>query len=125
MKIRETRLSFRPRPLDINKQLEIVRDSKDLDSQDGVVSRDITHSHEALDKDNEAVSAHFLATAQGRIEGGRGSAAISYALGCLALPVLQCLNVSAYVRILFPIWCMAGSYGGQQEGQGREGDPDS
>lgn len=55
MKIRETRLSFRPRPLDINKQLEIVRDSKDLDSQDGVVSRDITHSHEALDKDNEAV----------------------------------------------------------------------
>eukprot|EP00873_Tetraselmis_striata_P028408 jgi/Tetstr1/448672/TSEL_035912.t1 len=55
MKVRETRLSFRPRPLDINKQLEIVRDVKDLDSSDGLVSREITHRHEALDKDNEAV----------------------------------------------------------------------
>mmetsp|Transcript_10442 Transcript_10442/g.29715 ORF Transcript_10442/g.29715 Transcript_10442/m.29715 type:complete len:525 (-) Transcript_10442:261-1835(-) len=55
MKARETRLSFRPRPLDITKQLEIVRDSKELDDQDGNVSRQITHSHEALDAENEQV----------------------------------------------------------------------
>lgn len=52
--MKNTRLSFRPRPLDINKQLEIVRDVKDLD-EDGMVSREISHNHEGLDKDNEEV----------------------------------------------------------------------
>lgn len=47
-----TRLGFRPRPLDVNKALPIVRDVKDLDN-DGQVSRDISHNHEALDKENE------------------------------------------------------------------------
>lgn len=51
-----TRTSFRPRPLDLQKQLPIVRDLKDLDSTDGLVSREITHNHEALDKENEEVS---------------------------------------------------------------------
>ncbi len=51
-----TRLSFRPRPLDINRPLAIVRELKDLDSTDGLVSRDITHDHEALDKNNEEVT---------------------------------------------------------------------
>ena len=50
-----TRLSFRPRPLDLNKPLTIVRDINELDAADGLVSRDITHQHEALDKDNEEV----------------------------------------------------------------------
>ena len=50
-----TRLSFRPRPLDLNKPLTIVRDINELDTTDGLVSRDITHQHEALDKDNEEV----------------------------------------------------------------------
>ena len=54
-----TRTSFRPRPLDITKQLAIVRDLEDLDSADGLVSRDVTHNHEALDKENEEVRSIF------------------------------------------------------------------
>ena len=50
-----TRTSFRPRPLDINRQLPIVRDLDELDSTEGLVSREITHNHEALDKENEEV----------------------------------------------------------------------
>lgn len=53
-----TRTTFRPRPLDLHKQLPIVRDLKDLDSTDGLVSREITHNHEALDKENEEVYPH-------------------------------------------------------------------
>ena len=52
-----TRTSFRPRPLDINRQLPIVRDLSELDSTEGLVSREITHNHEALDKENEEVRA--------------------------------------------------------------------
>lgn len=48
-----TRTSFRPRPLDTLRQLNIVRDVKELDDGEQKVSRDIVHSHEALDKDNE------------------------------------------------------------------------
>ncbi len=54
-----TRLSFRPRPLDLNKPLTIVRDINELDTTDGLVNRDITHQHEALDRDNEEVSFIF------------------------------------------------------------------
>ena len=50
-----TRTSFRPRPLDVNRQLPIVRDLSELDSTEGLVSREITHNHEALDKENEEV----------------------------------------------------------------------
>jgi hypothetical protein len=49
-----TRLSFRPRPLDHNKQLSIVRDVEELDKNEGP-ARDISHNHEALDKENEEV----------------------------------------------------------------------
>ncbi|KAL3160983.1 hypothetical protein ABBQ38_009373 [Trebouxia sp. C0009 RCD-2024] len=48
-----SRTSFRPRPLDTSRQLNIVRDVKELDDGEQKVSRDIVHSHEALDKDNE------------------------------------------------------------------------
>ena len=41
--------------MDLNKPLTIVRDINELDAADGLVSRDITHQHEALDKDNEEV----------------------------------------------------------------------
>ena len=54
-----TRLSFRPRPLDIHKRLPIVRDESQLDGADGggsLVSRDVTHNHAALDRENEEVS---------------------------------------------------------------------
>ena len=51
-----TRTSFRPRPLDTLRQLNIVRDVKELDDGEQKVSRDIVHSHEALDKDNEEVN---------------------------------------------------------------------
>lgn len=51
-----TRTGFRPRPLDTTRQLNIVRDIKELDDGEQKVSRDIVHSHEALDKDNEEVS---------------------------------------------------------------------
>jgi hypothetical protein len=46
---------FRPRPLDVQKTLTIITDLSQLESTDGVVSRDITHNHEALDKENEEV----------------------------------------------------------------------
>jgi hypothetical protein len=48
-----TRTSFRPRPLDLSKPLPIVRDVRDLDNAEALVSRDVTHNHEALDKENE------------------------------------------------------------------------
>lgn len=55
-----SRTSFRPRPLDTARQLNIVRDVKELDDGEQKVSRDIVHSHEALDKDNEEVLRHLL-----------------------------------------------------------------
>lgn len=55
-----SRTSFRPRPLDTGRQLNIVRDIKELDDGEQKVSRDIVHSHEALDKDNEEVLQHFV-----------------------------------------------------------------
>ena len=51
-----TRTSFRPRPLDVNKPLKIVRNLDDLDHRgDPNAGRGVTHGHEALDADNEAV----------------------------------------------------------------------
>jgi hypothetical protein len=50
-----TRTSFRPRPLDLSKPLPIVRDVRDLDNAEALVSRDVTHNHETLDKENEQV----------------------------------------------------------------------
>lgn len=55
-----SRTSFRPRPLDTARQLNIVRDVKELDDGEQKVSRDIVHSHEALDKDNEEVLRRFV-----------------------------------------------------------------
>lgn len=52
-----SRVSFRPRPLDVNKPLCVVKDLAELDSSDAIVSRDVTHNHEALDKNNEEVGA--------------------------------------------------------------------
>ena len=48
-----TRISFRARPLDPNKQLQLVRDLADLDKD--AANRGITHGHEALDAENEEV----------------------------------------------------------------------
>ena len=42
--------------MDTTRQLNIVRDIKELDDGEQKVSRDIVHSHEALDKDNEEVN---------------------------------------------------------------------
>lgn len=58
-----TRTSFRPRPLDVSKQLEIVRDENaelqgamSVEMPDADVNRRITHSHESLDAHNEKVT---------------------------------------------------------------------
>eukprot|EP00887_Chlorella_sp_A99_P003834 scaffold11.g3834.t1 len=47
--------AFRARPLDIHRQLDIVRDLSLLDSTEGLpaVTRDVVHNHAALDADNE------------------------------------------------------------------------
>lgn len=50
-----SRLSFRPRPVDIHKKLPIVRSVEDLDTEDGGVSRALHHNHFALDAENEKV----------------------------------------------------------------------
>ncbi|KAL2649346.1 hypothetical protein R1flu_017474 [Riccia fluitans] len=51
-----SRLSFRPRPLDIHKKLPIVKSVKDLDSDEVPgVSRTVHHNHIALDAENELV----------------------------------------------------------------------
>lgn len=57
-----TRTSFRPRPLDNNKQLEIVRDENadlqslgPIDQADIEATRRITNGHETLDAHNEKV----------------------------------------------------------------------
>lgn len=60
-----TRTSFRPRPLDNNKQLEIVRDENadlqsagPIDQADIEATRRITNGHETLDAHNEKVRPH-------------------------------------------------------------------
>lgn len=49
------RLNFRPRQLDKDRPLAIVRDLSELDSADAPAARDITHNHQALDQSNEQV----------------------------------------------------------------------
>lgn len=62
-----TRTSFRPRPLDNNKQLEIVRDENadlqsagPIDQADIEATRRITNGHETLDAHNEKVGTKFF-----------------------------------------------------------------
>ena len=47
--------SYRPRQVDINRLLPLVRDLKDLDTGDAFASRGVTHGHEALDAENEQI----------------------------------------------------------------------
>lgn len=54
-----SRLTFRPRPLDIHKKLPIVKSVKDLDSDEGV-SRTVQHNHIALDAENELVCIYLI-----------------------------------------------------------------
>lgn len=54
-----SRLTFRPRPLDIHKKLPIIKSVKDLDSGEGV-SRTVQHNHIALDAENELVRQSVL-----------------------------------------------------------------
>jgi hypothetical protein len=49
-----SRPSFRPRPLDINQKLAVVRDPKEA-LDDISATRAVHHSHVALDKDNDEV----------------------------------------------------------------------
>lgn len=49
-----SRISFRSRPVDIERQLPIVRDPTQLDGGEGV-SRNVTHGHQDLDRENEKV----------------------------------------------------------------------
>ncbi|CAI5996265.1 unnamed protein product [Closterium sp. NIES-64] len=49
------RPSFRPRPVDINKKLAIVRSTDELNAEDEGVSRTVHHGHIALDAENEQV----------------------------------------------------------------------
>jgi enhancer of polycomb-like protein len=48
-----SRLSFRPRPLDIHKKLPIVKSIKDLDIEDGSVGRASHAASASLDGDCE------------------------------------------------------------------------
>ncbi|CAM6027809.1 unnamed protein product [Sphagnum balticum] len=49
-----SRLSFRPRPLDIYKKLPIVKSGKDLDGDDiASVSKNLPSSSNGVDADNE------------------------------------------------------------------------
>lgn len=50
-----SRPSFRPRPLDIQQKLPIVRDPKEVSFDDANATRAVHHSHVALDKDNDQV----------------------------------------------------------------------
>ncbi|CAI5950626.1 unnamed protein product [Closterium sp. NIES-64] len=49
------RPSFRPRPVDINKKLAIVRSTDELNAEDEGVSRTVHHGHIALDAENEQI----------------------------------------------------------------------
>lgn len=49
------RQTFRARPIDIYQSLQIVRDPNQLNAEEGTVTRDVSHAHKALDKENEAV----------------------------------------------------------------------
>lgn len=58
-----SRLSFRPRPLDIHKKLPIVKSVKDLDNDEGPsVSRSLPHGHtnNVLDGECELVCCTVL-----------------------------------------------------------------
>ncbi|PRW60332.1 enhancer of polycomb 1 isoform A [Chlorella sorokiniana] len=45
--------SFRARPLDVNRQLELIVDIDLLDSAEGLPARPVVHNHAQLDADNE------------------------------------------------------------------------
>jgi hypothetical protein len=47
--------AFRARPLDVNRQLELITDLDLLDSTEGLPARDVVHNHAALDAENEKV----------------------------------------------------------------------
>lgn len=49
------RQTFRARPIDIVQTLQIVRDTSLLNADESTVTRDVSHAHKALDKENEAV----------------------------------------------------------------------
>jgi hypothetical protein len=51
--------AYRPRPLDVHRPMEIVRDLSLLDSTEGLPAREVVHNHAALDADNEKVGANF------------------------------------------------------------------
>lgn len=48
--------AFRSRPIDFQKSLDIIRDESLLDSTEGLPAREVSHSHEKLDAENEKVS---------------------------------------------------------------------
>lgn len=50
-----TRTSIRPRPVDIHKQLNIVRDVNDLDKTDGLLGADGATTSEAPNQDAHKV----------------------------------------------------------------------
>lgn len=50
--------AFRARPLDVNKQLELILDINELDSAEGLPARDVVHNHAQLDADNEKARLH-------------------------------------------------------------------
>jgi len=55
-----TRLGFRPRPVDVNKELAIVRDEAELDNDDSL--RDPSHAgHESKDHVRPALLARLQA----------------------------------------------------------------
>ncbi|KAK9817316.1 hypothetical protein WJX72_012553 [[Myrmecia] bisecta] len=89
-----TRLGFRPRPLDINKQLPIVRDLQELDSNDAASARDITHSHQALDSNNE--EAKMVQSTQAK--GGR------------EIPTPEVRHVPTYNRDYLPLFREKNTY---------------
>lgn len=57
--------AFRARPLDVNKQLELILDINELDSAEGLPARDVVHNHAQLDADNEKVRLPALVPSSG------------------------------------------------------------
>lgn len=80
-----SRLNFRPRQLDKDRPMAIVRDLSQLDSTDAPASRDVAHNHQALDKVNEAVKT--VKTKKGK-----------------EIPVPEVRNVASYAVDYLPIF---------------------
>eukprot|EP00195_Chlamydomonas_chlamydogama_P006076 CAMPEP_0202910272 /NCGR_PEP_ID=MMETSP1392-20130828/51605_1 /ASSEMBLY_ACC=CAM_ASM_000868 /TAXON_ID=225041 /ORGANISM="Chlamydomonas chlamydogama, Strain SAG 11-48b" /LENGTH=482 /DNA_ID=CAMNT_0049600335 /DNA_START=92 /DNA_END=1536 /DNA_ORIENTATION=+ len=106
-----TRTSFRPRPVDINKQLVIVRDVSELDNSDGVANLE-GHDPQALQSDLGAAQQQEQHAIQGSIApaGPTGTHSHQKKPKPKEIPVPEVKEVPTYTRDYLPLYRLPETY---------------